>query len=93
MKVLVDDPFDSTAISLMAAAAPDPSTLGVTKMQVRVDLKVVRAPRWQIGGIVRFGNGDREFGHPHTRRNQQADEPFSERRSVEARARRGINGG
>jgi len=45
MKVLVDDPFDSTAISLMAAAAPDPSTLGVTKMQMRVDLKGLQFER------------------------------------------------
>jgi hypothetical protein len=45
MKELVDDPFDSTAVSLMAGAAPDPSKPGVTKVQVRVDLKGLQFER------------------------------------------------
>jgi hypothetical protein len=53
MNNLADDPFDATAIGLMAATAPDPSKPGVHLVQVRVDLHNLqfeqREGKWVAG--------------------------------------------
>jgi VWFA-related protein len=47
---LISDPFDATAVSIMAATAPDPSKPGMNAVQVRVNLADIqfehRADKW-----------------------------------------------